>query len=139
MPNIAIYSGNTEAKISKRLDKTMAAIPCGLPVLPPHWIFTINIWTYEVVGKYQAFTVIDNDNEAIPKPYFGHKGQKYVRKQQSITLNEKYLGENKPISFRFNGYASTIVGPGLKGVGDKINGNAEVSIGYQNLLAESGG
>ena len=62
----------------------MAAIPCGLPVLPPHWVFTTNVWTYEVMGKYEAFTVIDNDNEVIPKPYFGHKGQRYVRKEDHI-------------------------------------------------------
>ena len=54
------YSGEIGDKISKRLDRTMAAVPCGLPVLPPHWIFTVNVWTYEIVGKYQVFTVIDN-------------------------------------------------------------------------------
>ena len=117
----------------------MAAVPCGLPLLPPHWIFTVNVWTYEIVGKYQVFTVIDNDNEVIPEPYFGHKGQKYVREKQSITLNENYLGENKPITFRFNGYASTIVGSGPKGVGDKVKGMTEESTGYQALLLENGG
>ncbi len=74
------YSGEVGDKISKRLDRTMAAIPCGLPVLPPHWVFTTNVWTYEIIGEYEMFTVIDNDNEVIPKPYFGHKGQRYVRK-----------------------------------------------------------
>jgi hypothetical protein len=133
------YSGEIGNKISKKLDRTMTAVPCGLPVLPPHWIFTVNVWTYEIVGKYEEFTVIDNDNEVIPEPYFGHKGQKFVREQQSITLNEKYLGENKPITFRFNGYASTIVGPGPKGVGDKVKGMTEESVGYQDLLLENGG
>ncbi|AKB44626.1 DUF7286 family protein [Methanosarcina vacuolata] len=133
------YSGEIGDKISKKLDGTMASVPCGLPVLPPHWIFTVNVWTYEIVGKYQVFTVIDNDNEVIPEPYFGHKGQKYVREKQSITLNENYLGENKPITFRFNGYASTIVGPGPKGVGDKVKGMTEESTGYQALLLENGG
>lgn len=133
------YSGEIGDKISKKLDGTMAVVPCGLPVLPPHWIFTVNVWTYEIVGKYQVFTVIDNDNEVIPEPYFGHKGQKYVREKQSITLNENYLGENKPITFRFNGYASTIVGPGPKGVGDKVKGMTEESTGYQALLLENGG
>ena len=78
------YSGEMGNKVSKRLDRTMAAVPCGLPVLPPHWIFTVNVWTYEIVGKYQVFTVIDNDNEVIPEPYFGHKGQRYVRKNEHI-------------------------------------------------------
>ncbi|HWQ48211.1 MAG TPA: hypothetical protein VN414_04560 [Methanosarcina sp.] len=133
------YSAEIGDKISKKLDRTMAAVPCGLPVLPPHWIFTVNVWTYEIVGKYEIFAVIDNDNEVIPEPYFGHKGQKYVREKQSITLNENYLGENKPITFRFNGYASTVVGPGPKGVGDKVKGMTEESMGYQALLLENGG
>jgi hypothetical protein len=30
------YSGEVGNKVSKRLDRTMAAIPSGLPVLPPH-------------------------------------------------------------------------------------------------------
>ncbi len=131
---VDMYSGEVADKVTKRLDRTMAAVPCGLPVLPPHWVFTVNVWTYEIVGKYQTFTVIDNDNEVIPKPYFGHKGQKYVREQQSITLKGEYLGENKPITFRFNGYASTIVGSGPKGVGDKVDGTTEESAGYQDLL-----
>ncbi len=99
-----MYSGEVGDQVSKRLDKTMAAVPCGLPVLPPHWIFTVNVWTYEIVGKYQVFTVIDNDNEVIPEPYFGHKGQKYVRerlrniiihlKKMKMDYNLK-LGNNK--------------------------------------------
>ncbi len=144
--NIAMYSGNTEAKISKRLDKTMAAIPCGLPVLPPHWIFTINIWTYEIMGEYEEFTVIDNDNEAIPKPYFGHKGQRYVRKYSEVynpvkTDENGYnlrLGTNNMISFKFSGYATSIVGPGAKGVGDKAGGRSEQSIGYEDLILKYG-
>ena len=81
---VDMYSGEALDKVTKRLDRTMAAIPCGLPVLPPHWIFTVNVWTYEVKGEYEIFTVIDNDNEVIPEPYFGHKGQKYVRKDGLI-------------------------------------------------------
>jgi hypothetical protein len=96
------------------------------------------VWTYEVVGKYQVFTLSDNDNEVIPEPYLGHKGQKYVREKQSITLNGNYLGENEPITFRFNGYASTIVGSGPRGVGDKLEGATETSAGYQDLLLEFG-
>ncbi|WP_048138379.1 hypothetical protein [Methanosarcina horonobensis] len=33
-----------------------------------------------------------------------------------------------------NGYSATIVRPGLKGVGDKISGSSEESIGYDDLL-----
>jgi hypothetical protein len=140
------YSGEVGAKISKRMDRAMAAIPCGLPVLPPHWVFTVNLWTYEIVGKYQTFTIIDNDNEVIPKPYFGHKGQRYVRedsevydpiKTNELGYNAK-LGDNKKISFKFNGYAASIVGPGSKGVGDKTGSSIEKSIAYEELLKEYG-
>ncbi|WP_205793717.1 hypothetical protein [Methanosarcina sp. MSH10X1] len=140
------YSGEAGDKVTKRLDRTMAAVPCGLPLLPPHWIFTVNLWTYEIVGKYQTFTVTDNDNEVIPKPYFGHKGQRYVRKddlvkhpfKQNVDGSPIIIGENIPLKFRFNGYASTIVGTGPKGVGDKLGSHTEKSIEYDNLILEMG-
>ena len=140
------YSGEVADKVTKRLDRTMAAVPCGLPVLPPHWIFTVNVWTYEVMGEYEVFTVVDNDNEVIPKPYFGHEGQKYIRQDELIshpgnTQNGTFLrlGKNTPITFQMNGYSATVVGPGPKGVGDKIGGSLEESIGYDDLVEELGG
>jgi hypothetical protein len=140
------YSGEVGNKISKRLDRTMAAIPCGLPILPPHWVFTVNVWTYEVLGEYEALTVVDNDNEVIPEPYFGHKGQRYVRKEDHIRHPCKidvngssiWLGNNKQITFHLKGYSATIVGPGPKGVGDKIGGSTEKSAGYDILISELG-
>jgi hypothetical protein len=112
-----------------------------LPVLPPHWVFTTNVWTYEVIGEYETFTVNDNDNEVIPKPYFGHKGQKYVRKDKLINHPSRKtqdgtvlsLGKNTPITFKINGYSATIGGPGPKGVGDKIGGDSEKLVGYDIL------
>jgi hypothetical protein len=138
------YSGEMGDQISKKLSRTMSAVPCGLPVLPPHWVFTTNVWTYEIVGKYQVFSVIDNDNEVIPKPYFGHKGQKYVREDERVRHPLKQnedgspmiIGENIPLKFLFNGYASTIVGAGPKGVGDKMGTRTEKSVGYDDLILE---
>jgi hypothetical protein len=140
------YSGEVADKATKRLKRTMAAVPCGLPVMPPHWVFTVNVWTYEVIGEYEVFTIIDNDNEAIPKPYFGHKGQKYVREYSEIydpiNTNELgyyvKLGDNEKINFKFNGYATSIVGPGPRGVGDKSGGHTEESVSYRDLLTEHG-
>ncbi|AKB19711.1 hypothetical protein [Methanosarcina sp. WWM596] len=132
------YSGEIADKVTKRLDRTMTAVPCGLPVLPPHWIFTVNVWTYEVIGMYEEFKVIDNDNEVIPKPYFGHKGQMYIRKDDSILHDGKYIGDNTPLTFQFIGYATTVVGPSPKGVGDKIGGSIEKSIGYETLATQFG-
>ncbi|MHB8101011.1 MAG: DUF7286 family protein [Methanosarcina sp.] len=147
LANENMYSGEVGDQVSKRLDKTMSAVPCGLPVMPPHWIFTANVWTYEIVGKYQVFSVIDNDNEVIPEPYFGHKGQKYVREKTPIFHPFKKdengvalkLGTNEMITFDFSGYATTVVGPGPRGVGDKIGGSNEMSEDYENLSRELGG
>ncbi|WP_048181069.1 DUF7286 family protein [Methanosarcina siciliae] len=144
---VDMYSGEVADKVTKRLDRTMSAVPCGLPVLPPHWVFTINVWTYEVIGRYEEFTVIDNDNEVIPKPYFGHKGQKYVRKNLQVMHPFKKgedgialkLGNNEIITFHLTGYATTIVGPGPKGVGDKMGMANEKSEEYDNLVNELGG
>ena len=134
-------------QVSKRLEKTMNMVPAGLPLIPPNWVFTINVWTYDVVGKYQTFRVIDNDNEVIFDPYFGHVGQVYVREKNEVFHPLKVdelgfvlkLGENTPMYFKFDGYATTIVGTGPKGVGDKIGGRTETSIGYDDLLSEIGG
>jgi uncharacterized protein YifN (PemK superfamily) len=140
------YSGEMGYQISKKLGTTMAAVPCGLPVLPPHWVFTINVWTYELIGRYDVFTIIDNDNEVIPKPYFGHKGQRFVREDSEIYSPIKKdefgynikIGNNKKINFKFDGYATSIVGPGPKGVGDKTGGETEKSTAYENLSSEYG-
>ncbi len=139
-------SGEAAEKVSKRFQTAMKAVPCGLPVLPPHWVFTINVWTYEVVGQYEEFTITDNDNEVIPEPYFGHKGQKYVRTltpvyhptQKTIDNKPMKLGQNEPIPFKFNGYATTIVGPGPKGVGDKYGKNIEESIAFNKFAEQIG-
>jgi hypothetical protein len=141
---VDMYSGEIADKITKRLDRTMEAVPCGLPVMPPHWVFTVNVWTYEIIGRYEEFTLIDNDNEVIPKSYFGHKGQRYVRKEDHIRHpyemgadgSSLWLGNNKPITFHLTGYSATIVGPGPKGVGDKIGSGIEKSIMYDDLLTE---
>ncbi|PAV13080.1 hypothetical protein ASJ81_18835 [Methanosarcina spelaei] len=114
--------------------------------MPPHWIFTVNVWTYEIVGKYEEFTIIDNNNEVIPEPYFGHKGQRYVRQDEYIKhpsrKNEDgstlWLGDNTQMTFHFSGYSATVVGPGPKGVGDKIGNSAEKSAGYDELISELG-
>jgi hypothetical protein len=140
------YSRVVGDQVSKRLRNTMAAVPCGLPVMPPHWVFTTNLWTYELLGEYEAFTVTDNDNEVIPKPYFGHKGQKFVRQDEVIVHPSRKaqdgtvleIGKNTPITFRVNGYSATIVGPGPKGVGDKIGGGSEKSVGYDDLSERLG-
>ncbi|NOR47644.1 MAG: hypothetical protein GQ533_06315, partial [Methanosarcinaceae archaeon] len=123
---------NVYKEVSKRLEKTMNMVPAGLPIIPPNWVFTINVWTYDVMGKYQVFRVIDNDNEVIFDPYFGHVGQVYVRQDDLVSYKGEYFGVNLPIEFKFKGYAATIVGPGPKGVGDKIGGRTEESEGFIN-------
>jgi hypothetical protein len=107
----------------------------------------VNLWSYELIGEYEMFTVIDNDNEVIPKPYFGYKGQRYVRQDELIMHPSRKnqdggilgLGKNTPIMFQINGYSATFVGPGARGVGDKVGGNLEKSVGYDDLLEKLGG
>ncbi|WP_135388949.1 DUF7286 family protein [Methanolobus halotolerans] len=137
-------SGELAEKMEKRLQKSMKLVPCGLPVIPPHWVCTVNVWEYEVVGKYKTFEVIDNDNECMFNPYFGHEAQVYVRTEERIPHPFKrdngeniiWIGYNSPIEFRFSGYAATIVGPGPKGVGDKTGDREEKSEAYEELLSE---
>ncbi|WP_321418292.1 hypothetical protein [uncultured Methanomethylovorans sp.] len=90
---------------------------------------------------YKSFTLVDMDNECIVDPFFGHKGQMYVREDENVRHPSKVnldgspisLGDNVPIYFAFNGYSATVVGPGPKGVGDKIGGREEKSPGYDNF------
>ncbi|AFV25315.1 hypothetical protein Mpsy_3116 [Methanolobus psychrophilus R15] len=137
-------TGQLAKKMEQRLQRAMKYVPCGLPVLPPNWVCTVNVWEYEVIGKYKMFKVIDNDNECMFNPYLGHEAQIYVRKydlishpfKKDISGNPIWIGSNEPIKFRFSGYAATIVGPGPKGVGDKISERDEKSEGYNDLLTE---
>ncbi|MGP8322363.1 MAG: DUF7286 family protein, partial [Methanosarcinaceae archaeon] len=140
-------SERASMQVSKRIEKAMKQVPSGLPVIPPHWVFTVNVWTYDVIGKYEYFKIIDGDNEVIYDPLYGHVGQTYVRQEEDVYHPFKkdsdgydlLLGKNNVIEFRFDGYAATIVGPGPKGVGDKVGGMTETSAGYEDLLAEYGG
>nr|WP_319508239.1 hypothetical protein [uncultured Methanolobus sp.] len=137
-------TGQLAEKMEKRLQQSLKLVPCGLPVIPPHWVCTVNIWEYEVVGKYKTFEVIDNDNECMFNSYFGHDAQVYVREEGRIPHpvrrdsngNPLWMGYNVPVKFRFSGYAATIVGPSPKGVGDKTGGREEISEGYGDLLSE---
>ncbi|SFM16887.1 DUF7286 family protein [Methanolobus profundi] len=137
-------TGKLADKIDQRLQRSMKMVPCGLPVIPPHWVCTVNVWEYEVIGKYKEFEIIDNDNECMFNPYFGHDAQVYVRKEERIPHPFKrnnnngflWIGYNAPIEFRFAGYAATIVGPGPKGVGDKTGKRDEKSEAFDQLVSE---
>lgn len=131
-------------EISNRLKKSIKYVPSGLPLIPSHWAFTVNMWTYDVVGKYKYFKIVDNSNKAIMHPRKGHIGQEYVRQDSVVyhpirTDEDGYpvkLGENEGIRFHFGGYAATVVGPGPAGVGDKTGGRTEKSEGYDELILE---
>ena len=134
-------TGNLADKIDQRLQRSMKMVPCGLPVIPPHWVCTVNVWEYDVKGAYKEFEVIDNDNECMFNPYFGHDAQVYIRENDRVVHPTKtnedgnliYVGYNQPIDFKFSGYAATIVGPGPKGVGDKVGDRDEKSKVYDDF------
>jgi hypothetical protein len=134
-------TGKAAEKTSKKLETALRCVPSGLPLLPPNWVCTVNVWEYDVKGRYKSFTIIDVDNECIVDPFFGHKAQVYVREYKRINHPTKknldgssvFLGINIPITFAFDGYAATVVGPGPKGVGDKVGGREEKSADYDNF------
>jgi hypothetical protein len=134
-------TGQLADKMEKKLQRSMKLVPAGLPVIPPHWVCTVNMWEYDVKGMYKTFKVIDNDNECLFNPYFGHDAQTYIREKKEIFHPTKkdnggsfiLIGENKMLEFGFSGYAVTVVGPGPKGVGDKIGERDERSIAYDNF------
>jgi hypothetical protein len=134
-------TGKLAEKIEKRLERSMKYVPCGLPVLPPNWVCTVNVWEYDVKGKYESFEVIDNDNECIFNSYFGHDAQNYIRETDEVYHPTKrdesggyiLLGYNQRLEFEFSGYAATIVGPGPKGVGDKVGARDEKSISFDDF------
>ena len=137
-------NGQLADQMEKRLQQSLKLVPCGLPVLPPNWVCTVNVWEYDVKGAYKEFEVIDNDNECMFNPYFGHDAQVYIRENERVAhpveKNEDggfiYLGYNQPIFFGFSGYAATIVGPGPKGVGDKVGDRDEKSIYYDDFESQ---
>lgn len=137
-------TGAMAEQMERRLQRAMRHVPCGLPLIPPKWVCTMNIWEYEVVGKYKVLRVVDNDNECLFHPFYGHVPQTYVREEKDImhplnghdaTFPTK-IGENLPIYFSFKGYAVTLVGPGPKGVGDKQGDRDERSMSYDGLVKE---
>jgi hypothetical protein len=137
-------TGKLAENIEKRLERSMKYVPCGLPVLPPNWVCTVNVWEYDVKGAYKEFEVIDNDNECIFNPYFGHDAQTYIREDKEIfnpVIRDEnggliFMGYNRHIEFQFSGYAATIVGPGPKGVGDKVGDRDEKSVFYDNFESQ---
>ncbi len=137
-------TGHMAEKMEQRLQKSMRLVPSGLPVIPPHWICTVNIWEYNVKGMYETFKIVDHDNQCLFNPHFGHDAQVYVRKNDEVFHPTKrdsdgsliYIGDNQRIEFGFSGYAATVVGPGPKGVGDKVGGRDERSIAYDDFESQ---
>jgi hypothetical protein len=137
-------TGKAAEKVEKRLETAMRCVPAGLPLLPPNWVCTVNLWEYDVKGMYKSFSVVDMDNECLVDPFFGHKGQMYVRGRNEVfhPIDKDsrglpiFLGYNEPIYFEFTGYSGSVVGPGPKGVGDKIGGREEKSPGYDSFESQ---
>ena len=102
------------------------------------------MWEYDVKGEYKSFEIIDNNNECLFNPYFGHDAQVYVRENNMVVHPTKldkdgdliYIGYNQPIDFKISGYAATIVGPNPKGVGDKVGKRDERSVAYDDFESQ---
>jgi len=119
---------------------TVPLINGGQQVLPPSpstaWVATTNIWKIRVKGRLHQFHLYDFDNECHPHPIFGHEAQIYSRKHD-IDIRDpatgSVVGDNDPIEFEFTTGTFIFVPPGLKGVGDRREGEIiENSIGAIN-------
>ncbi|MCD4847457.1 MAG: hypothetical protein K8R76_04625 [Candidatus Aegiribacteria sp.] len=112
----------------------------GMQVLPPSpstaWVATTNIWKIRVKGRLHQFHLYDFDNECHPHPIYGHEAQIYSR-EDYVDIRDpatgSVVGNNDPIEFEFTTGTFIFVPPGLKGVGDKLEGgDVENSIGAIN-------
>ena len=112
----------------------------GMQVLPPSpstaWVATTNIWKIRVKGEFHQFYLYDFDNECHPHPIYGHEAQIYSR-MYDVDIRDpatgSIVGDNDPIEFEFTTGTFIFVPPGLKGVGDKLEGETiENSIGAIN-------
>ncbi|WP_338727716.1 hypothetical protein [Haladaptatus sp. DJG-WS-42] len=113
----------SKAVLEKRLDRSFARLPSGLPVapVPGYWYATTNLWTANVEGEYARFTVgAPTGSEAIA----------YTRAGQTATLDvdgdgaKERFGRAPRVSFSVETAVVVVVPPGGTGVGD-IDGNAD--------------
>ncbi|WP_332898326.1 DUF7286 family protein [Haladaptatus sp. CMSO5] len=121
----------SKAVFEKRLDRSFARLPSGLPVapVPGYWYATTNLWTANVRGEYARFTV------GVPT---GQGGISYTRAGQAATLDvdgdgeKERFGRAPRVSFSVETAVAVVVPPGGTGVGD-IDGNAdERSAGWRD-------
>ncbi|MFC6992225.1 hypothetical protein ACFQH3_10985 [Haladaptatus sp. GCM10025707] len=114
---------HSKAVLERRLNRSFARLPAGLPVapVPGYWYATTNLWTVDVAGAYTRFTVASST---------GPRGIAYTRAGQTVTLDVdddgvvEQFGRAPKMSFTVETAVVVVVPPGRAGVGD-IDGDAD--------------
>ncbi|WP_251329914.1 DUF7286 family protein [Haloplanus pelagicus] len=114
-----------------RLNRTLGAVPAGLPVapVPGYWYATVNVWNVEVKGAYARFTV--RTGRGAPTP---GGATRYVRDGSIVRFDvdgdgeAERLGRDERIDFRTRTVVAVAVPPYRNGVGD-VDGDADERAG----------
>ena len=123
-------STKLETKITHAIStKISSIIPSGLPLIPPTWIATLNVWYIEIDGNIPRFTLVDTTDETKADTLFGHTAQIYHRRNKEIKVDtdgdgteETDLGSNKAVGFNCVTGTFIIVPNGGTGIGDRSGG-----------------
>jgi hypothetical protein len=109
----------TERAAERWVGDAFAAVPSGLPVVPPPytWYATVNVWTVDVEGAYARFTLRTRRDAPGGR-------LRYVRDGTAATLDvdgdgtRERLGRSERVSFETSTAVFVVVPPNGRGVGD---------------------
>jgi hypothetical protein len=110
--------------VSERLNRSLGAVPAGLPLSPTlnPWVATTNVWVVEARGEYARFAVSSSRGGRVPVTY--------VRDGRTVSLDvdgdgeAETVGRADRIGFDVRTVVVAVVPPGGTGVGD-VGGNVD--------------
>lgn len=120
----------TERAAEAWVGEAFAAVPAGLPVLPPPytWYATVNVWTVEVSGAYARFSLRSRRDAPGGRLRYVRDGSAAVLDVDGDGTKER-LGRGERVSFETETTVFVVVPANGRGVGD--NGVAvETSAGW---------
>ena len=128
-----------EASVEKGFNRSLSAMPAGLPVapVPGYWAVTANVWIVNIEGGYERFAV------ETPRrtPTAGDASLEHVRDGTNVTLDvdgdggAELLGRSDRVEFEFRTAVVVVVPPDPRGVGDKDGTLVERSEGWKRVIA----
>jgi hypothetical protein len=127
-----------EAGVKKGFNRSLSAMPAGLPIapVPGYWVVTANVWIVNVKGSYERFAV------ETPRrtPTAGDASLEHVRDGTNVTLDvdgdggAELLGRSDRVEFEFQTAVVVVVPPNPRGVGDKDGNMVERSEGWKRVV-----